>query len=251
MPAEVICDAFNGRRADAYTPVAAKSLGDCQRAGGFDAASMLMGDWSWLIGQGSVGGGGRGWRGEGSGWYASAYGGCTQRAVLCQYDYRLPPAYLYGQKTYISDGTKSLWYANTARIRYVTPDRVVTRGEPAFKTQKQLMGRAVVADSVTKFGALNTVVPGMGYWAHRDGYNVLYGDSHCGWYGDPQQRIIYWPLLDVANGRYFGGSSSVLSDYTNGDLQDAGYNCDSSVGGSVLVWHLLDTAAGVDASVAQ
>ena len=37
---------------------------------------------------------------------------------------------------------------------------------------------------------------GFGYYVHKDGYNVLYGDYHTEWYGDSEQRIIYWDQAD-------------------------------------------------------
>ena len=63
-------------------------------------------------------------------------------------------------------------------------------------------------------------MPGDGLLAHRDGYNVLYGDFSARWFGDPQQRIAW---LDVRDGFY--GHRPVLvtvNDYGvrlfNGDV---------------------------------
>ena len=64
-------------------------------------------------------------------------------------------------------------------------------GCPSFKTTKLLGGRAVGADNIRRAyqGATN---PGCGSLAHRDGYNVLYGDGSAAWYGDPEQQIMWY-----------------------------------------------------------
>ena len=61
---------------------------------------------------------------------------------------------------------------------------------PERKTGRTLGSRSIVAD---RFGKpLRWVeTPGDGLYAHRQGYNVLYGDGRVKWYGDPQQRWIW------------------------------------------------------------
>ena len=102
----------------------------------------------------------------------------------------------------------------------------------------------------------------MGQYAHRDGYNVLYGDWSAKWYGDPQRRLMWWecstgvPYQDdlpaftqdwvpnakslnrncIYNGLDFAGDEPYNVKYT------ASYNMTSSVD----AWHLFDVAAGVD-----
>jgi len=118
------------------------------------------------------------------------------------------------------------------------------RGLPPFKTVKLLAGRALAADDFWKgaptynyvlMGA-NPLVPGMGASVHRDGYNVLYGDGSVAWYGDPQQRIIWW---DITSASY---AQSTLS-YTGHWLQT------TSGGGAQhtpTVWHMFDVQRGLD-----
>ena len=88
---------------------------------------------------------------------------------------------------------------------------------------------------------------------HKDGYNVLYGDWSAKWYGDPQQRLIWWDNIYVmarwpnwpsAQG---GGNHNIISDYDNSPTHtpDDIYHC----GGAVLRWHLFDVSAGVDVGV--
>lgn len=78
---------------------------------------------------------------------------------------------------------------------------------------------------------------GEGYYAHREGYNVLYGDWHVKWYGDPPQRYIWWPM-----------SEGVINETAPAFATDA--PCAAGTGSSGLFWYLLlDEAAGVDAGL--
>ena len=90
--------------------------------------------------------------------------------------------------------------------------------------------------------------PGNGYYAHRDGYNVLYGDWSVRWYGDPQQKIMYysWTREDTSRngglefGRFQGGAVDGIVRYRTGAWEQ-GLN-----GGPHFVWHDLDAMAGID-----
>jgi prepilin-type processing-associated H-X9-DG protein len=70
---------------------------------------------------------------------------------------------------------------------------------PPRKTQRLLGDRTLAAD---RFGSrgwdANEPADGAlypypcdGLYAHKDGYNVLYGDGHGAWLGDPQQQWIW------------------------------------------------------------
>jgi len=66
------------------------------------------------------------------------------------------------------------------------------------KTQKLLGGRPIVMDRFAQ-PEQNDLIPGDGAFAHRDGYNILYGDWSARWFGDPQQKwtwISNRPLKD-------------------------------------------------------
>ena len=107
---------------------------------------------------------------------------------------------------------------------------------------------------------MTTTTPGYGIYAHRDGYNVLYGDWHAQWYGDPQQRIIYWPqntLYSYSTHSNLRFSSAFTGDGTgvwwyivgppagrNPPLPVRYYDGATE---SPLLWHLYDEAGGVDA----
>ena len=135
-------------------------------------------------------------------------------------------------------------------------------GEPVFKTQKHLGGRAVATDcwgrSAWHQSSLNPhgQTPGEGFYGHRDGYNVLYGDSHAGWYGDPNEQIVWWPIKN-----YLG---NVVDDsLANRDLRFhvvGNHLADAAITyngvphnivcqGPGYVWHLFDMAAGIDVDV--
>jgi hypothetical protein len=120
-------------------------------------------------------------------------------------------------------------------------------GQPLFKTVKMMGAHSIAADVFGR-NPESTVYPGntktcgAGIYAHRDGYNVLYGDWSSKWYGDPQQRII-WQSYAGSSGivtgnpdyKYVSGLASVWAD----PLNDLGY----------LDWHNFDNATGVDVGV--
>ena len=237
---------------------AATSVTHLKRAGGFDARTVMYGDWSWLK--------------ENNTSYDAI------RAVYSDYAYRNGPAVVSAVADYEGSGTRtfpSLPVVSTETrfmMRDTKPRVGVQAACPAFKTQKILAGRAVVADS---FGRHNdagnpTLYPdhnnppiGDGAYAHRDGYNVLYGDWHARWYGDPQERFIWWPDLQP---EYLpAGYANYYTDYNmshNTGALGIGYwqfpdgsDCEPwtnyDFGGmkqntSQAAWHLLDVAVGVD-----
>jgi hypothetical protein len=100
---------------------------------------------------------------------------------------------------------------------------------------------------------------GLGLWAHKDGYNVLYGDSHAAWYGDPKGYFI-WEMsvngrLEAIDTDYQGefsysswGSARavMLKAAVNEDHGNSicfGCNGDNQ---GLWNWHLLDMASGID-----
>ena len=213
--------------ADATHPLgwpytAATNLTDVKKSGGFDAYSMTHGNWSWL------------------GVWSATYS--QMRAVQSNYYYRLGPTTIVCVDTDYDPWDITV---TSARLLYASPPRTVNASEPPFKTQKMLAGRAVVTDAFGKPGSVASDQPASGWWGHRDGYNVLYGDWHAKWYGDPQYRIVYWPTLifNHVYGDEMGCSNNMISDYEKTDSTIRRTN------GPVLLWHLFDTAAGVDVGV--
>ena len=150
-------------------------------------------------------------------------------------------------------------------IKGTKPRVVAEVACPAFKTQKTLGGRAIVADS---FGRGNEYYKhieyydnyrellGHGWYAHREGYNVLYGDWHAKWYGDPKERFIWWPSFpssfSTSRTQMFSGASTEASglywfDPIDGDpdsVYEGKFDCTGAT-----AWHILDAISGVDVGV--
>ena len=237
---------------------------DLQRAGAVDGPSLLRGDWSWLN-----------YCTYGTGWTIN-----TQRWVQSHYNYRLVPVTsMYG--SYFSNADWNDYWdpalhedrnCPTVRIHFTKPDRIVRLGEPVFKTQKMLGGRTLLCDSFSK-EMLRAVAegpnynetgtdpthPGAGWYGHREGYNVLYGDWHAKWFGDPEEELIWWSLRDTwypypTRGYYFYGiGANNLNDMTtiNRRSGSAGDQRTYRTNGVVQVWHNLDVDAGIDVDAAE
>jgi len=174
------------------------------------------------------------------------------RTVFSQYDYRNQPAWMYA--------THGAFGPQAARCRvsipYTKPRVHSEPGCPAFKTVRRLGNRALMMDSAAKDNSVT--VPGIGNKIHKDGYNVLFGDYGVRWYGDPEQRIIYWPVFvsqDAGSGGrglyqttgYFCGRgydplSGSYVTLNSGFTQTT--QCRNE--GVPLVWHLIDEAFDID-----
>lgn len=225
---------------------------ELQRAGGFDARTMTHGDWEWQKNFDSN--------------FATYPYWSSDQPIQCSYNYRLLPAASGAWPTPWHAASYSTYRSTTAndmskrprwRVLYTKPDRYVYYGEPVFKTQKQLAGRAVVTDSFDKAfipSDYGQGKPGAAFYAHRDGYNVLYGDGSAHWYGDPQQRFMWWALRNASgdavayNYRYninYNGCTDVNW------VRPGGAESSGAYWTGLVVWHMLDRAmewdVGVDA----
>jgi len=164
-----------------------------QAGGGFDAKSITYGDWYSVVPR-----------------YADAH---VQRVLECDYNYRNQPTAIAGCVPKFMQGG--------VIIRWTQPGVVVEPGSPSFKTQKLLGGRALVSDSFSqhRFKWANTgeLQPGLAMYAHKDGYNVLYGDWSAKWYGDPHSRIMWNQQQTVAEASAiwvdFPGINSTLGNW--------------------------------------
>ena len=233
-------------RAPSLSPpsaVAACRGHDMLRAGGWYGEQIMYGDWSWL------------------GEYAPHV--FRGRVVMSDYAYR-------GMPINIGWG-----HDLPARVRLLGTRPAVSAevGCPAFKTQKLLGGRAIVADSFGRsfcgfVGAEDDAPPGNGFFAHRNGYNVLYADWSLKWHSDGKSRLAYWPAMKMGNdktsgwyeaGLYGSGSNSTMltwwkpletdkrtgRDESTPEREPAtAVNPNSNCGAGA--WHLLDEAAGID-----
>ena len=225
-------------------------------AGGMDARAVMYGDYdSFYLAPGDS----ISWKSK----YCHYQGSGPTRGVLCHYAYRDVPAHVNQYGSGISTDLPATY--PLLRVGWTKPCLFVNYPQddlgPLFKTQKILGARAIVSDAFGKNrqDCWQGSSPGPGYFGHRDGYNVLYGDWHAKWYGDPQERFIWWPdnPYVVAGGYYdvrFGGDTNVLTDGVACDANGTPrYAIGSSYrtknmhqGGVVLQWHLLDASNGVD-----
>ena len=198
-----------------------------QYLGGGSGSDLIHGDLSWVTAA-----------------YASPrypyFIGVGQVVLGCSYAYRNQP-YVQGRGAHFNQtGTWAMGPLYTCRSvagklathfpdmgnpppypKYVAYENTC----PERKTARVLGDRAVVTDRFGK-GALTDAAgrgkyPGDGFYGHRDGYNVLYGDGSARWQGDPQQRIIWTPMpIDDAkqsfpqsgnNTLFWGGTNAGLS----------------------------------------
>ena len=227
--------------------VVAASPKDIKRAGGFDAKTMSHGNW---------------YNGEGWGNFIQWHKGSRRLAMViqCDYNYRLKP---------LAIGLYNAWDGYNPRlypVHGISPRRTVEAGEPIFKTQKQLAARAVVSDSFSQLldrqadGTWPTEPDvGKGFHAHREGYNVLYGDWSAKWYGDPTEYIMWWSdgLADPFQGTGWGyvkvscqslqypgvTRADVANGPPNTGVQVYDYPC------SMDIWHIFDVHNGIDVGV--
>ena len=140
-----------------------------------------------------------------------------------------------------------------AFLRQTKPYVPIEAGCATFKTQKLLGGRSLVSDSFSApdhiYATYGIPFAGCAWYAHRDGYNVLYGDWSAKWYGDPQSRIM-WYLPDFtgitdANAAWYMNpllSNGITRWWEYADGTGRGINC----GGAQDIWHVFDTAGKVD-----
>ena len=126
-------------------------------------------------------------------------------------------------------------------------------GSQMFPTQRALGARALVSDSFERMCDDDQANSGakwrtytkysMGFQGHKDGYNVLYGDGHAKWFGDPQRRIIWWP------GIWQGNNYDLDRANMTGAVLYYKWLEGNRLAQSHSVWHLLDNANDVDTEV--
>ena len=220
------------------TGTAVTGPGQMQALGGFDAKSLMYGKWSKFHGWDW------GWWGSGAFWNGDT--------VQCDYNYRNNPLESYNGKWLDSAAPPTAWL-------YFKPLIPNQPGSPMFKTQKIAAGRALISDSFSRPEPANYASSlvnyggwmGAGWYAHKDGYNVLYGDWSAKWYGDPQQQII-WHTQGNVNGST-GGSwmYNLLANnwYLAPTLTDESATGGNFIGSQLAVWHDFDVSSGVDVNV--
>ena len=220
-------------------------LGDLKRAGGFDAHTLSHGDFSWMT------------------YYINE--DCPGLTVQSNYNYRNVPCYFTGAAADLNynhfeaglndDDHFALDNDYKVHPRFVKPMISAGTGGPIFKTQKMLGPRAIACDSFSRMPYNDSIElssrVGVGWYAHRDGYNVLYGDWSARWFGDPQNRIMWYPF-------YTGGSNdsqarahralanNALQNFYYPDMNETNATFNVNHMRGEYIWHLLDEAAGID-----
>jgi len=214
-------------------------LEDFKNNGGFDGKALTHGEWRYWT-------------------YSTSYD--QYIGIYSNYAYHNAP--MVPSQNLAPDGVSYLDYSYTAlqrwkgypmTVRWTKPRVLTTPHAPSFKTTRQLQSRSLIADAFTKsanYGnSQNYIItrPGYNFYSHKDGYNVLYGDWHTAWYGDPQQQIIYWhgPLHTSQ-----GGTDSYAPQYGLGSvrstMEDMGVGDAYIDRGGAAVWHMFDANANMD-----
>jgi len=182
--------------------------------------------------------------------------------VFGQYNYRNQPGWGYSTHTHWGP----MYVRARISVAYTRPKVYSEAGCPIFKTPRWLKGRALVMDTFAKTNL--TTTPGFGYYAHKDGYNVLFGNYNTNWYSDDERRIMYWDMADVAPGDNIRAPGLFTSDgYYTGRFWDQPNDlnrvptespqyrtCSQPPGarrtyGVPLVWHTMDEWGGIDIAV--
>jgi prepilin-type N-terminal cleavage/methylation domain-containing protein len=225
---------------DDFTMVAgvARSLRDWQTLGGKTPEFLTHGDFPGLKLRATTG---SNWV-----WHRTAFKAFDDSAIWSPYAYRNMPLSTAGDP---GNGNLGLSPSATEvdmpdlQIYYTSPRIKSQAGCPAFKTSKLLGGRAIVSDVMSRsYQDYLANKPGMGILAHRDGYNVLYGDSHAAWYGDPQQKIMWMPSLP-------DGATYKADDCGSDKVSWKSPASWIPFGGWWQVFHEFDVAAGIDVGV--
>ncbi|HRU05154.1 MAG TPA: DUF1559 domain-containing protein [Candidatus Brocadiia bacterium] len=249
----------NGR----LNPVAANSLADVRTcAGGFGANAIMRGDWRALPAY---------TRKRGSGSDATAYNIYADdlfrgHVLMSDYAYRGMPVNTNYVGTSWTGATPAdpanAPYFSQVYIKKTKPKVIAEVACPAFKAQRLLAGRALASDSFGRgmnfyYGDPARMgeylrFPGHGVFAHRDGYNVIYGDGHAAWVGDPQQRFAWWYLDRKGAGNsnrslWFSAASTESSGvYWYDRLDGAACSAGDFPTSGTAAWNQLDQAAGLD-----
>jgi len=202
-------------------------IGSLKRIGGFSGREIMRGDYSFV-------GTSTGLR------YMQGRPGEPGKMNIIQGTYNYRNVLTYFECTNHA-GYLDFDDATVLPVPWTRPTVRVRQGTPAFKTSKLLGGRALVSDTFSKPD--NLTAERLDYagatYHHRDGYNLLYGDYHVKWYGDPQLRIA---AMDPKTGDAYKHGGSL----NRWQILWYRYRNLPQYYGSTLVWHNFDQAAGMD-----
>ena len=182
---------------------------------------------------------------------------CATKTICGQYNYRCTANNRY-----------NYYYFKVFTVAGTRPAVVSKFGSAAFKTPKMLGGRALACDTFEKTHRAGVTGPAPSYatrdygaalFAHKDGYNVLYGDYHAEWFGDPAHIITSWPTCvntsfaigcwtDMLDGTSDGATNAThpITDEYDPNLVMAVSGQGSNLSSAQAVWHFMDEKAGID-----
>jgi len=165
----------------------------------------------------------------------------------------------------VSDRQNDIPPGTEMPVHWTRPFVKTNVGCPSFKTERVLGGRSIVADSFFRTCKDHRIASNPNYkwqagfaiYHHKDGYNVLYGDGHTGWYGDPQQRIMWFMQAPATDGSEMAASAGYepfnnngASYGTAGSTRMANANLNKGPGyaasGRQTIYHMFDSPAGLD-----
>ena len=221
-----LCPSSDNMRPDYGAKGAAVGGSDLKALGGYDTESLTQGAWAGF-----------------SDWQNTP----GARGFQSHYAYRNVPTTAANPVT-----------ITTVTFTEIRLNLSVAGGCPQFKTQKLLGGRALVADTFSKYGdqsAPESVTQGFGRYAHKSGYNILYGDWHCKWLGDPDGAINRHYHVNPNIDRQAEVSASIASiSYAISQTRDVSYFPSPAESSPVptlatngfILWHLFDVQEGID-----
>ena len=203
------------------------SLEAVSKLGGSNGAALTNGDYSGLL---------------------QPIGAGTSSSLSCDYEYRCFPDQQF--RTYMGD-TPGDNYGKFPVYGY-KPTLITRNWEVPFKNQRIVGGRALVVDAFTNSlsaptsnyasSGYSAESAGWGFFGHQEGYNLLAGDGHATWMGDPQQRHQFWHKSEWTTPDGVGTLGSVAAW--------GGWHATTRttrVGASAWAWHRLDVFLKVDA----
>ena len=211
------------------------ALGHWKDAGGFNGETLHYGNWTGV-----------------TAWSSRLMG------LFSHYAYRNVPLCVYYPWHSYEDGADQ-----KNRIPGTKPNVHGKIGCPIFRTDRELSGRALVADAFGKgtgsydafgeptAGTGTTEAAGMAYKSfalqgHRDAFNVLYGDGHVAAFGDPQQRIAWHEVkwMNFRNGlscNYYYGNAGGYQGPFDRPMDNIYFR-----GTGMAIWHEFDVAGRLD-----
>ena len=206
-----------------------QNLTAARRTGAATGKGLFYGDFTWVTDYDGIKNGGND----------------TQLTLRCQYNYRAC-IYAPGGANHSAIADEYHYPSWRMPLPGTRPKVECWAGSQMFPSQRVLGGRALLCDSFEKYTSNLTtcVLRSMGMQTHKDGYNVLYGDGHAEWYGDPQQRIIWWPMKDCGQGVELKEANMM------GGMLYYYYAEGNRLGQGHTVWHMMDNANEVDTGVA-